>query len=147
MRDPSFLMTMPTFTDPSLAPDGRQIYHAMFPTPNLAHRAPIDWPAESPRYLDSIMTTLDERGFSGFADRAELIEMRTPADWEAAGLWAGAPFAASHRFAQTGPFRARTLDRRIENLVFCGSNTQPGVGIPMVLISGRLAALRVTGNR
>jgi phytoene desaturase len=38
-----------------------------------------------------------------------------------------------------------TLDRRIDGLVFCGSNTQPGVGVPMVLISGRLAAERITG--
>ncbi len=27
-----------------------------------------------------------------------------------------------------------------------GSGTQPGVGVPMVLISGRLAAERVTGK-
>jgi len=62
------------------------------------------------------------------------------------GLAAGAPFAASHRFRQTGPFRTATLDRRIENLVFCGSNTQPGVGVPMVIVSGRLAADRITGG-
>jgi phytoene desaturase len=47
---------------------------------------------------------------------------------------------------QTGPFRAPTLDRGIENLVFTGSNTQPGVGVPMVLVSGRLAAERVLGS-
>jgi len=34
-----------------------------------------------------------------------------------------------------------------EHLVFCGANTQPGVGVPMVLISGRLAAERITGRQ
>jgi len=29
--------------------------------------------------------------------------------------------------------------------VFAGSSTTPGVGVPMVLISGRLAAERLTG--
>jgi phytoene desaturase len=29
--------------------------------------------------------------------------------------------------------------------VFTGSGTQPGVGVPMVLVSGRLAAERVVG--
>jgi phytoene desaturase len=29
--------------------------------------------------------------------------------------------------------------------VFAGSNVQPGVGVPMVLVSGRLAAERITG--
>jgi phytoene desaturase len=33
----------------------------------------------------------------------------------------------------------------IENVVFAGSGTQPGVGVPMVLISGRLAAERIVG--
>ncbi len=61
------------------------------------------------------------------------------------GIAAGAPFSASHHVPQTGPLRQPTLDRHIENLVFCGANTQPGVGVPMVLVSGRLAAERVTG--
>jgi phytoene desaturase len=35
---------------------------------------------------------------------------------------------------------------RGENIVFTGSGTQPGVGVPMVLVSGRLAAERVLGR-
>ncbi len=73
--------------------------------------------------------------------------MTTPADWRARGITAGAPFAAAHTFAQTGPFRPPTRDRRIENLVVCGAHSQPGVGVPMVILSGRLAAERVTGER
>ncbi|HET8583023.1 MAG TPA: FAD-dependent oxidoreductase, partial [Jatrophihabitans sp.] len=76
----------------------------------------------------------------------EVEHLVTPADWRAQGLAAGAPFAAAHTFGQTGPFRAATLDRRVDGLVFCGSNTQPGVGVPMVLISGRLAAQRIIGQ-
>jgi phytoene desaturase len=55
----------------------------------------------------------------------------------------GTPFAAAHTFAQTGPFRPRNLWG--DNVVFAGSGTTPGVGVPMVLLSGRLAAERVTG--
>jgi phytoene desaturase len=35
------------------------------------------------------------------------------------------------------------VDDRVPGLVFVGSGTQPGVGIPMVLVSGQLAAQRV----
>lgn len=56
---------------------------------------------------------------------------------------AGTPFASAHTFGQTGPFRP--ANRWGENVVFTGSGTQPGVGVPMVLISGRLAAERITG--
>ncbi len=45
MSDPSFLLTTPTLTDPSLAPPDRHTHYALFPTPNLAQRSPIDWPA------------------------------------------------------------------------------------------------------
>ena len=60
------------------------------------------------------------------------------------GLASGAPFASAHTFGQTGPFRPGNLWG--ENVVFTGSGTQPGVGVPMVLVSGRLAAERVLGK-
>ncbi len=143
MSDPSFLLTTPTATDPSLAPDGRHTYYVLFPAPNA--KGPIDWGEQRGRYRDHILETLERRGYAGFAAGIETEHLVTPADWQAQGLAAGAPFAAAHTFGQTGPFRAPTLDRRIGNLVFCGSNSQPGVGVPMVLVSGRLAAERVTG--
>jgi phytoene desaturase len=144
MADPSFLITTPTVTDPQLAPAERSVYYVLFPTPN-ARDARFDWHAEAPRYRDRILDTLDDRGYKGFRAGIEVSRLTTPLDWQAQGIAAGAPFAAAHNFAQSGPFRPATLDRRIENLVFTGSNTQPGVGVPMVLVSGRLAAERVTG--
>ena len=66
-----------------------------------------------------------------------------PTDWEAQGMERGTPFALSHRFFQTGPFRPGNLEKRAPGLVFTGSGTVPGVGVPMVLVSGQLAAERV----
>jgi phytoene desaturase len=147
MSDPSFLITTPTKSDPDLAPPGKNVYYALFPAPNLAHRRPIDWDVEAPRYRDRILGTIEARGYRGFRDAIEVERLVTPAHWAEAGLAAGTPFAAAHSFSQTGPFRPPTLDRTIENLVFCGGSTQPGVGVPMTLISGRLAAERVVAER
>jgi len=144
MSDPSFLLTTPTRSDPSLAPPGRHSYYALFPTPNLDQPRPIDWAVTGPAYQERVLQTLAARGYRGLAD-AEVLQLTTPADWQARGLAAGAPFAAAHTFGQTGPLRPPTLDRVLDNLVFCGSNTQPGVGVPMVLLSGGLAAQRITG--
>jgi phytoene desaturase len=143
MSDPSFLVSNPSQTDPALAPPGRQTYYVLFPTPNT--RGPIDWSVTGPRYREEILRTLQGRGLDGFGADLEAAATVSPADWAAQGLAAGAPFAAAHTFGQSGPFRFPTLDRGIENLVWCGSNTQPGVGIPMVLLSGKLAAARITG--
>ena len=55
----------------------------------------------------------------------------------------GTPFALAHTFLQTGPFRPNNVNRKVPGLVFTGSSTLPGVGVPMVLVSGKLAAARV----
>ncbi len=144
MSDPSFLLSTPTCTDPSLAPRGRHVRYALFPAPNTTGR--VDWRRDADGYRDTMIDTLQRRGYPGFGDDVEVEHLVTPADWQAAGLAAGAPFAAAHTFLQTGPFRSATLSREIGNLVFCGSNTQPGVGVPMVLVSGRLAAERIVGT-
>jgi phytoene desaturase len=141
MSDPSFLVSNPTRTDPSLAPEGREAYYVLFPTPNMD--AGIDWTTTGPRYRDVVLSTLEARGYRGFADAVEVSHERTPLDWARSGLERGTPFAASHTFGQSGPFRPRNIWGR--NVVFAGSGTTPGVGVPMVLISGRLAAERITG--
>ena len=141
MSDPSLLVTNPSYTDPGLAPEGRQIYYVLAPTPNL--RADIDWTEVGPRYRDEVVRVLEARGYVGFDDGIEVESTVTPLDWQARGLEAGAPFASAHSFGQTGPFRPG--NRWGANVVFAGSGTQPGVGVPMVLISGRLAAERILG--
>ncbi len=141
MSDPSILVTNPTHTDPSLAPDGRQTYYVLAPTPNLS--ADIDWIEVGPRYRDEVVRVLEDRGYVGFGDAIEVESIITPLDWQARGMEAGAPFASAHSFSQTGPFRPG--NRWGANVVFAGSGTQPGVGVPMVLISGRLAAERILG--
>ncbi|MEI6364681.1 MAG: phytoene desaturase family protein [Actinomycetes bacterium] len=141
MTDPSILVTNPSRTDPGLAPDGKHIYYVLFPTPNLD--ADIDWTKQSEPYRDEIVKTLEERGYVGFGDSIELEHITNPLDWQERGMERGTPFAAAHSFFQTGPFRPHNVWG--DNVVFAGSGTQPGVGVPMVLISGRLAAERITG--
>ena len=143
MSDPSVLVTVPTHDDPSLAPAGKQSYYVLFPTPNLT--ADIDWKKQAGPYRDSMIKTLEDRGYTGFGDAIETEVMTTPLDWQRQGMEQGAPFASAHTFFQTGPFRPRNMAAGFENVVFAGSGTQPGVGVPMVLISGRLAAERIVG--
>ena len=144
MSDPSLLVTNPSHTDPSVAPEGRQSYYVLAPTPNL-EAGPMNWRGGlAERYAASVVDTLEKRGYVGFGDGIEVQQIITPADWLDQGMAAGTPFAAAHTFAQTGPFRPANLHPVLPNVVFTGSGTQPGVGVPMVLISGKLAASRIT---
>ena len=143
MTDPSFLVTIPTYDDPNLAPKDHSSYYILFPTPNL--EAKIDWKIEATRYRDEMLRVMESRGYEGFANSIEVEQLTTPLDWKDRGMERGAPFASAHTFFQTGPFRPHNLAQGFENVVFAGSGTQPGVGVPMVLISGRLAAERILG--
>jgi phytoene desaturase len=146
MSDPSVLVSTPTLSDPSLAPEGKHVYYVLFPTPSLSAggKHGLDWSRTADSYREHVMAVLERRGYPGFAEGIEVEHVTTPQDWLERGMTDGAPFASSHTFGQTGPFRPGNLWG--ENVVFAGSGTQPGVGVPMVLVSGRLAAERITGR-
>ncbi|MEW2175029.1 phytoene desaturase [Streptomyces sp. NPDC005406] len=148
MSDPSLLITRPTTNDPSLAPPGRHLHYVLAPCPNTTVGPPAAaWRDLGPRYRERLVGELERRGLDGFAGSVQEEVLVTPLDWAAQGHAAGSPFSVSHTFAQTGPFRPRNLVRGVENVVLAGCGTTPGVGVPTVLISGKLAAARVTGGR
>ena len=147
MSDPSLLVTRPTATDPTLAPPGSDLLFVLAPCPNL-ERGRIDWARVGPAYRDELLSVLAARAHPGLGDIAGDITVSrlvTPADWAADGLAAGTPFSAAHTFAQTGPFRTGNLVPGLANAVLAGCGTVPGVGIPPVVLSGKLAAQRITG--
>jgi len=147
MSDPSLLVTNPSRTDPSMAPAGRHSYYVLAPVPNLDRGGGLDWRGGlARRYADDLLATLERRGYRGLTESVEVRRVVTPADWADSGMAAGTPFAVAHTLWQTGPFRPGNLHHTLSNVVFVGSGTQPGVGVPMVLISGKLAAARVTGG-
>ncbi|GGY99569.1 phytoene desaturase [Streptomyces poonensis] len=146
MSDPSLLITRPTATDPDLAPPGRHLHYILAPCPNTEiGPGAAAWGDLAPRYRDGLLAELERRGLAGLASAVEQQCLVTPADWRALGHAAGTPFSAAHTFAQTGPFRPRNLVRGTRNAVLAGCGTTPGVGVPTVLLSGKLAAARITG--
>ncbi len=144
MRDPSLLVTRPTAGDPSLAPAGHDLFYVLAPAPNLS-RGVVDWSRIGDAYADQLVDVVAARLVPGLRDGAKLLHVVNPADWARQGMVAGTPFALAHTFAQTGPFRPANTVRGIDNAVLAGSSTVPGVGVPTALISGRLAADRITG--
>ena len=142
MPDPSILVTLHSRDDPSLAPEGCSTLYVLEPVPNLDGR--IDWTTERETVRRSLV---DRVAGLGYPSEVEVETFVDPLDWERQGMERGTPFALSHRFLQTGPFRPNNVDKRAPGLVFVGSGTVPGVGVPTVLVSGRLAADRVDAYR
>ena len=139
MQDPSRLVTIPSRDDATAAPEGCSTLYVLEPAPNL-DVGRVDWAAERPRMKEELLAFLDDAGYPTTIVTDEFVD---PTDWQAQGMAAGTPFALSHTFLQTGPFRPPNVERRRPGVFFAGSGTVPGVGVPMVLVSGKLAAARV----
>ena len=143
MGDPSLLVTRPTAGDPGLAPAGRDLLYVLAPAPNTVVGA-IDWAAVGPAYTEQIIAAVTRQvARRGHRDRSSA--RHRPGRWARQGMVAGTPFALAHTFGQTGPFRPANTVRGVCNVVLAGSSTVPGVGVPTALLSGRLAADRITG--
>ncbi|MDT5073680.1 MAG: phytoene desaturase [Mycobacterium sp.] len=144
MSDPSLLVTRPTASDQSLAPPGRDLLYVLAPAPNLS-RGKVNWGRDGDAYVHDMLDTVTSRLPHLGAD-VEVLDVVDPQGWARQGMFAGTPFALAHTFAQTGPFRPANKVRGIDNVVLAGSSTVPGVGVPTALLSGRLAADRITGG-
>ncbi|WP_375431107.1 phytoene desaturase family protein [uncultured Friedmanniella sp.] len=139
MPDPSRMVTVASLDEPAAAPEGCSTLFVLEPVPNLSG-GKIDWKTEAPAMRDRLHGFLTENGYPDEILAEELVD---PVEWQRQGMAAGTPFALAHTFPQTGPFRPPNVELRLPGMFFAGSGTVPGVGVPMVLISGKLAAQRV----
>ncbi|MEU0876609.1 phytoene desaturase family protein [Nocardia brasiliensis] len=150
MSDPSLLLTRPALTDPELhitrADGAYEPLSVLAPCPNLDSAA-LDWRRIGPAYLREVLGVLEARGYHGIAEHFTVDHVDTPHTWQAQGMLAGTPFSAAHLFRQTGPFRPRNFPHGSDNVVIAGCGTTPGVGVPTTLLSGKLAATRITGEQ
>lgn len=138
MSDPSRLVTVHSLDDPAAAPEGHSTLYVLEPVPHLG--ADIDWTAERGPARERLHHFLARNGYPDDIVTERLV---TPMDWAAQGMAMGTPFSLAHTFFQTGPFRPSNVEPRLPGVFFAGSGTTPGVGVPMVLVSGELAAQRV----
>jgi phytoene desaturase len=137
--DPSLLVTAPSH-DPAAAPAGHATLSVLEPTANLL--GGHGWAATTPRLRTRLLDRLGRLGY-GDLDLAPAELIVDPPGWAARGHTAGTPFGLDHRLSQTAWLRPRRSARRVPGLHFAGAGTTPGIGVPMVLISGRLAARAV----
>ena len=88
---------------------------------------------------------------AGIPDLTERIVVRRtggPGEFaEDLGAWRGSMLGPAHTLAQSAFFRAGNASRKVESLLYAGSSTIPGIGLPMCLISAELVAKRLRGDR
>lgn len=142
--DLPFYVADASATDPSLAPAGGSTLFVLVPTPVLSRLGEVDWPRVTAWVRERVLTRLAHHGLEVAPGDLAAEEVWTPAEWSRRfGLYDGSAFGAGHRLLQVGPFRASNVSREVPGLFYVGAGTVPGTGMPMVTLSGRLAAERV----
>ena len=147
MSDPSLLVTRPAVSAPErIVTDANGVawepVSVLAPCPNL-QSANLIWSRIGSDYVAQITAELERRGLTGISTKWRVGRIDTPQQWRERDMGVGSPFGLAHLFRQTGPFRPRNFSPKMPgNVVLAGSTTVPGVGVPTVMISGRLAAQR-----
>jgi phytoene desaturase len=143
--DPSFYVCTPSKTDASVAPADHENLFILVPV-----AAGLDDSLEQREaYLKKILTTIEEQtGEKDLADRVVVKELFSVRDFEKRyNSYRGTALGLAHTLFQTAWFRPKTKHPKIDNLFFVGAGAQPGIGMPMVLISAELIVKRLMKNK
>lgn len=144
--DFSLYLHAPTYTDPSLAPDGCHAFYVLSPVPHLG-KVDIDWHEEAPRYAEKILDYLDSLYMPGL--RRDLLVQKTftPLDFrDELNSYLGSAFSLEPRLSQSAYFRVHNRDDKIDGLYFVGAGTHPGAGIPGVVNSAKATSKLLLGD-
>ncbi|MEO7270936.1 MAG: phytoene desaturase family protein [Vicinamibacterales bacterium] len=141
----AFYVSVPSATDPALAPRGCTAMFVLVPMPLVSDMPGADWPAVRLDIRRRVLERLRVHGVEIAEDRWQFEAVYSPVDWQRRfGLYDGSAFGAAHTLFQLGPWRARNYSREIAGLYYAGAGTTPGTGMPMVVLGGKMTADRIT---
>ncbi len=137
--DPTVYVCATSRTDSSQAPEGCEnlfvLINAPYTNPN------VDWEKEKKSYRDLIIKKLENFGLKDLENSIDFEQIITPEDFEKKyNANRGSIYGISSNGVFSAFLRVPNKARDIENLYFAGGATHPGGGIPLVLLSGKMAA-------
>jgi len=138
--DPTCYLAAPARTDPAVAPPGGEALYILVHTPYL--RSHHDWQAMLPGYRRVIFDKLARcAGLEDLEQRIRFEEHLTPQDiHERYRVLNGAIYGLASHGRFTGAFKPGNRRRDLPGLYLAGGAAHPGPGMPMVLMSGWIAA-------
>lgn len=142
LKKGSFYVYIASKLDPTLAPEGKDGIYIMMPVSNVSS-AKYNWNDETVTdYRTYILDTLKSiKGLENLENEIVTEKHFTPVDFEETfHAYNGATFGLLPTLNQSGPMRPQSKSKTCSNLYFTGSSTHPGAGVPIVLLSAKIAA-------
>lgn len=138
--DPTCYLCAPSSTDPTVAPKGGEALYVLVHTPYL--RPHHDWQQMFPTYRKVILEKLRRSaGLDDIESRIRFEACLTPSDiHNRYRVLNGAIYGIASHGRLNGGFKPGNESSVLKNLYLCGGAAHPGPGMPMVLMSGWIAA-------
>ena len=139
--DPSFYICCPSKTDANVAPEGSENLFILVPFPSRIHMND----AEKQKYAYKVLKTTEKLLDQDITPHIVHQELFWPDEfskryhaywWNALSWWA-------HLFKQTAIYRPNNISKKVDGLFYTWWYTNPGIGVPTCLISGKLVSERV----
>lgn len=142
--NPSIYICKPSATDPTAAPEGHENIFILVPLPS--GKALLDTEISQLRDL-AINRLANIANVPDIAERIVTRHISTPQDFGSQfNAWQyNALGGAAHTLRQSAFFRTPNRSRKIKNLYYVGAGTNPGIGLPMCLLSAQVVYKMVHG--
>ena len=138
--DPTCYVAAPARTDPTVAPAGGEALYVLVHTPYL--RPHHDWGRMLPAYRRTVFDKLKRTaGLDDLEERTVFERVLTPQDiHERYRVLNGAIYGLASHGRFFGAFKPGNRSREVKGLYLAGGAAHPGPGMPMVMMSGWIAA-------
>jgi phytoene dehydrogenase-like protein len=138
--DPTCYVAAPARTDPDVAPPLGEALYVLVHTPHL--RPHHNWEHLLPTYRRTVLDKLARTaGVPDLERRIQFEHWLTPQDiHDRFGVLNGAIYGLASHGKFLGAFKPPNRSPDVAGLYFAGGSSHPGPGMPMVLMSGWIAA-------
>jgi phytoene desaturase len=138
--DPSIYVSMISKTDLLSAPEGKENLFILVPIPNWIT---INEEKKS-EYRNKIWAIVEKMAWEKIVENIEYEQIFDIADFKkrynarnGTALW------LAHTIMQTASFRPNNYSKKLKNLFYVWHNTNPGIWVPMVIVSAMLVKDRI----
>lgn len=140
---PLFYVGTPSKSDPTVAPEGKENIVILIP---ISNGLKVD-DAHRDELVSSVIARMEARLGTKFAEDIIVKEVKDMEYFEETfHAYKGNSFGLAHTLSQTAPFRPRLQSKKVKNLFYVGQYTNPGTGVPIVVLSGKVVS-RLIGEK
>jgi phytoene dehydrogenase-like protein len=135
--EPTIYVCISSKSDPTQAPPDCENWFILVNAPPTGK---VDWALETQPYAASILEQLAQRGFD-VRQRIQVQHIITPTDLESRYLThRGGIYGSSSNTVQSAFLRPQNRSQTVSGLYLASGSAHPGGGLPLVMLSGKLAA-------